>query len=176
MKITISGLPGSGTTTIARILSRRLNLKLISAGEVFRRLASEKGMSIEEFGKYAMENPEIDRLIDKTQKEIGEKEDDVLVEGRLAGWMVKKADLKVWIFADPEVRYLRIAKREKRELDTIRRETILREKVERERYKKFYGIDINNILIYDLLVNSTNFKPDQVCDIIIHTLKIKLKK
>ena len=51
MKITISGLPGSGTTTVAKLLAERLGYKLISAGDVFRKLAMERGMTLEEFSK-----------------------------------------------------------------------------------------------------------------------------
>ncbi len=90
MKITISGPPGSGTTTAAKIVAKKLGLKLISAGDVFRQLAAKKGMTVEEFSQYAEENPEIDRLIDHTQKEMAEKEKDVVVEGRLSGWFIKK--------------------------------------------------------------------------------------
>ncbi|MEM0350886.1 MAG: nucleoside monophosphate kinase, partial [Archaeoglobaceae archaeon] len=97
MKITISGPPGSGKTTVAKILSERLKIKLISAGSIFRQLASERGMSVEEFSKFAEENPEVDLLIDRIQKEVAEREKDAIVEGRLSAWMVKDADLRVLI-------------------------------------------------------------------------------
>lgn len=171
MKITISGPPGSGTTTVAKIVSERLNLKLISAGEVFRQLAAQRGMTIEEFSKYAEQNPEIDTLIDKTQKELAEAEKDAVIEGRLSGWMIKDADLKVWIFADAEIRYSRIAKREKKDIAVVRHETRLREEAEKRRYQKFYSIDIDNWRIYDLIVNSGRFDAETIAEIIITAAK-----
>ena len=50
MQITVSGLPGSGTTTLSRLLSEYYELELISSGEIFRKMAKERGMSLAEFG------------------------------------------------------------------------------------------------------------------------------
>ncbi|MEM1578856.1 MAG: AAA family ATPase [Archaeoglobaceae archaeon] len=171
MKITISGPPGSGKTTIAKILSEKLKIKLISAGSVFRQLAAERGMSLEEFSKFAEGNPEIDLLIDRLQKEMAEKEGDVIVEGRLSGWMIKDANLRIYIFADAEVRYSRIAKREGKEVYIVRQETKLREEIEKRRYQKFYGIDISDWSIYDLIVNSTRISAEKIVDIIMSAVK-----
>lgn len=170
MKITISGLPGSGTTTVARILAKRLNLKLISAGEIFRDLAAKRGMTLVEFGKYAENNPEVDLLIDKTQKELAEKEEDAVVEGRLSGYMVKNPDLKVWLFADAEIRYERIAKREGKDIAVVRGETKKREELERRRYEKFYSINIDDWSIYDLAINSGRFDAEKIVEIILKAL------
>ncbi len=171
MKITISGLPGTGTTTVAKIIAKKLNLKLISAGEIFRELAIKKGMTLEEFSKYAEENPEIDLLIDRTQKELAEKEKDAVIEGRLSGWFIKDADLRVLLFADPEIRYQRIAKRENKDISTVRRETKLREEIEKRRYQKFYNIDIDDWSIYDIIINSGKFSAEKIADIIIKAVE-----
>jgi len=170
MKITISGPPGSGTTTVARLLAEKLGFKLISAGEIFRKLAAEKGMTLEEFSKYAESNPDIDFYIDKLQKEMAEKEDNVVVEGRLSGWMIKNA-FKVWIYASPEVRYRRIAQREGKDLARVKNETKRREELEKRRYKKFYSIDLDDISIYHLAVNSEHFKPEEIVGIILKALE-----
>ncbi|WP_457548744.1 (d)CMP kinase [Archaeoglobus sp.] len=165
-RITVSGLPGSGTTTVAKLLAEKLGWKLISAGEVFRKLAIERGMTLEEFSQFAENNPEIDIYIDKMQRELAEREENVVVEGRLSGWMIKDA-FKVWIYADPEIRYERIARREGIELSRARVETRRREELERRRYKKFYSIDIDDISIYHLAINSGSFKPEEIVEIIL---------
>ncbi|MCX8172493.1 MAG: AAA family ATPase [Archaeoglobaceae archaeon] len=171
MKITISGPPGSGKTTVAKILSEKLKIKLISAGEVFRQLAFERGMNLEDFSKFAESNPDIDILIDKVQREMAEKENDAIVEGRLSAWMIKDADLKVNIFADPEIRYSRIAKREGKDVSTVKRETKLREEIEKRRYQKFYGIDLGDWRIYDLIINSNRISAEKIAEIIYTSLK-----
>ena len=171
MRITISGLPGSGTTTVAKLLAEKLGYKLISAGEVFRRLAIERGMTLEEFSRYADENPEIDLYIDRMQKELAEKEKDVIVEGRLSGWMIKDA-FKVWIYADPEVRYERIAKREGIEIGRARVETKRREEIEKRRYQKYYSIDLEDLSVYHIAINSGKFKPEEIVEIILKALEL----
>jgi cytidylate kinase len=173
MKVTISGPPGSGTTTVAKVLAEKLNLPLISAGELFRKLARERGLTVEEFGRYADSNPEIDLLIDRTQKEEADKLSSCIVEGRLSGWMVNNATLKVFIFAPDEVRYSRIAKREKKSFEMAKDETTRRENVEKERYMKYYSIDFDRIDIYDLILNSASFKPEEIAELIIKALELK---
>ena len=42
MIITISGSPGTGTTTLARALSVQFGLLWVNSGELFRKIASEK--------------------------------------------------------------------------------------------------------------------------------------
>ncbi len=171
MKITVSGLPGSGTTTVARLLAERLGWKLISAGEVFRRLAMERGMTLEEFSQYAEENPDIDIYIDRMQRELAEREENVIVEGRLSGWMIKNA-FKVWLYADPDIRYERIAKREGIDLSRARVETKRREELEKRRYKKFYSIDLDDISIYHIAVNSGKFEPEEIVEIILKAFEL----
>ena len=58
--ITISGPPGSGTTTISKLLSKRLKLPHVYAGEIFRKEAEKKGMTLSDFSKYCKS---IQRLI-----------------------------------------------------------------------------------------------------------------
>lgn len=171
MRITISGPPGSGTTTVAKKLSEKLGYPVISAGEVFRKLAKEHGMSLEEFSKYAESNPEIDNLIDKKQREEALKYENVIVEGRLSGWMVP-ANLKVWIYCDREIRVQRIARRENKPVEVVRRETELREELEKRRYIKFYGINIEDRSLYHLMINSARFNADQIAEIILKTVEL----
>lgn len=170
MRVTISGPPGSGTTTVARILAEKLNFELISAGEVFRRMAREKKMSLAEFSRLADANPEIDLEIDRYQKELAEKSDNVVVEGRLSGWIVN-ADLKVWLFASEDIRVERIAKREKKSIDEAKKETRERERIEKRRYEKYYGINIDDWTIYHLVINSGYFTPEEIVEIIIKAIE-----
>ena len=171
MRITISGPPGSGTTTVAKKLAERLGFKFISAGEVFRQLAMERGMTLEEFSKLAEKDMSIDNLVDKKQKELALKYEDVIVEGRLSGWMVD-AELKIWIYCNRDIRYERIAKREEKPIEVVRRETKLREESEKSRYLKIYGIDVEDKEIYHLMINSGRFDADQIVEIILKAVEL----
>jgi len=101
MLLTISGLPGSGTTTVGKLLAEHYSVEMISAGDVFRGLAKERGVTLAEFGRLAESNPSIDVEIDKRQSDIANSSDNLILEGRLAGQMAKKA-LKIWIKAPLE--------------------------------------------------------------------------
>ncbi|QYZ79078.1 cytidylate kinase [Methanofollis formosanus] len=154
MRITISGPPGSGTTSLARYLAEKHGLRVISAGEMFRALASERGMSLAEFGKLAESDAAVDKLIDARQKETAEAEDNIVAEGRLSGWMVSNADLKIWLSASFECRTTRISSRDGEGEDDARRHTEERQVCERGRYLSYYGIDIDDFSVYDLVLSS----------------------
>ena len=62
-------------------------MEIISAGEVFRTLAKERGMTLAEFGELAEKDDSIDVQIDKRQQEIAATRDNIILEGRLAGHM-----------------------------------------------------------------------------------------
>jgi cytidylate kinase len=159
MRITVSGLPGSGTTSLSRYLAERQGFSLISAGEVFRQLAKEHNMELAEFGRLAEENPSYDKMIDERQKEIARQRDNVIIEGRLSGWMVPDADLKIWLFAPIDCRIKRIVFRDQiADEDTARKVTLERERCEAGRYESYYSIDIDDLSIYQLILNSEHWK------------------
>ncbi len=137
MIVTLSGLPGSGKTSVARELIARYGFTMVSAGEQFRKLAQERGMSLEEFGALAKRDSSIDLAIDQRQKELAAKYDMALVEGRLAGHTID-AELKIWLKTTPLVRAQRVAKRESISVEKALEDNEAREQVEATRYKEFY--------------------------------------
>ncbi len=163
MRITVSGLPGSGTTSLARHLATIHGFELISAGEVFRQMAAERDMSVAEFGALAEKDQSIDILIDERQKKLASERDNVIIEGRLSGWMVPGADLKVWLMAPLSVRVERILARDAvNDLEMAKKLTVEREKCESLRYKTYYGIDIRDLSQYHLVLNSAYWGVEQI--------------
>ena len=165
MVITVSGLHGSGTSTQARRLAKALGLRYVSAGLLFRRIAEERGLTLEELSRLAEENPELDRMIDERTREEARR-GGVVIDAALAGWMAGDADLKIFLTAPLEERVRRIARREGLSLEEAMRETLKREQSERERFKRYYGIDINDLSIYDVVLNTALFKPDATARIL----------
>ncbi|WP_295116262.1 (d)CMP kinase [uncultured Methanobrevibacter sp.] len=172
MIITIGGLAGTGTTTTAELLSEKLNIPYISAGFVFREMAAERGMSVLEFSKFAEGNDDIDKEIDRRQAEKAKSSDNLIIEGRLSAFFVDNADLKLWLVTPFDVRSQRIAEREDKSVDVAKDEIIIREKSEALRYMEIHNIDISNMDIYDLIINTDTFNPENVSEIIIQTLKV----
>jgi len=158
MRITVSGLPGSGTTSLSRYLAQHHNFTMISAGEVFRECAQKHNMELAEFGRLAEQDPTFDKMIDVRQKEIAEEKDNLIVEGRLSGWMVEKADLKIWLFAPINCRIDRIVYRDQiADDETAKKITLERERCEAGRYSAYYNIDINDLSIYHIILNSEHW-------------------
>ncbi|AKB12896.1 MAG: (d)CMP kinase [Methanosarcina thermophila] len=169
MRITVSGLPGSGTTTISRLLAEYYELELISSGEVFRKIAKEKGISLAEFGAMAEKDPSIDLAIDKNQRAVIHSQENLILESRLAGHMAKDVPnvLKIWIKAPLHVRVKRILKREKASsFDEELKKTVEREKSEALRYMNYYNIDISDLSIYDIIIDSEKWNQYQIFDIL----------
>jgi CMP/dCMP kinase len=158
MRITVSGLPGTGTTSLSRYLAERYGYTMISAGEVFRQLAKEHTMELAAFGRLAEEDPAFDRMIDTRQKEIAQERDNIIVEGRLSGWMVEDADLKIWLYAPIGCRIKRIAFRDQvTDEKAAEQLTLEREQCEAGRYQSYYSINISDLSIYHLVLNSQHW-------------------
>ena len=171
MIITIGGLAGTGTTTATQLLSEKMGIDYISAGYVFREMAREHNMSVLEFSAFAEGNDDIDKEIDKRQAELAKSADNLIVEGRLSAYFVE-ADLKLWLVTPFDSRSSRIAERESKSVDVASEEIISREKSEALRYKDIHNIDISNMSIYDLIINTGTFDPEKVSEIILTTLKV----
>ena len=171
MIITIGGLAGTGTTTATQLLSEKMGIDYISAGYVFREMAREHNMSVLEFSAFAEGNDDIDKEIDKRQAELAKSADNLIVEGRLSAYFVE-ADLKLWLVTPFDVRSSRIAERESKSVEVAREEIITRENSEALRYMDIHNIDIKNMDIYDLIINTGTFNPEKVLEIILTTLKV----
>ncbi|WP_458403041.1 (d)CMP kinase [Methanobrevibacter sp.] len=172
MIITLGGLAGTGTSTTAELLSEKLNIPFISAGSVFREMAAEKGMSVLEFSEFAEGNDDIDKEIDRRQALKAKQAENLIVEGRLSAYFVDNADLKLWLVTPFDVRSKRIAERESKTVEVAKSEINIREKSEALRYMEIHNIDISNMEIYDLIINSGTFDPESLSEIIIQTLKV----
>ena len=167
--ITISGSPGSGKTTAAKLLAEKLKLKYVYSGDIFREMAKKHKMSLEEFGKYCEKHREIDQQLDDYQLKILTK-GNVIVEGRISGWIAHKNNIpavKVLIDTDIETRVGRILKREKGKANKRKKEILTREKSETTRYKKYYNIDLKDKSIYDIVIDSGDKTPNEIVDIIV---------
>ncbi len=174
MRITISGPPGSGKTTACNRLSEILGLKAVVFGKIFRELAAEKHLSLLEFGQLAEKDPSIDEAIDAKILEIARENENIILESRLSAYMLSRNSIpafKIYLGASPEVRMSRIGVREGQTLEDAKKETIERQASEAKRYMMYYNIDINDMSVYDLVVNTDELDPDGVIDTILKAIE-----
>ena len=174
--IAVSGPHGSGKSTAAHKVAEVLGYEYIAAGKLFREMASKEGLNLEEYSKKAEENEEIDRYIDDRTLEIDKNSDNVVIDAQLGGWILKDiADLIIYVTAPFETRVERIAKRDNKTIEEVRVETITREESEKKRYKALYNIDVSDLSIYDIIINSLKFNASDCVQIIIEAYNKYIK-
>jgi cytidylate kinase len=171
LKIAVSGKSGCGNTTVSKIVAEQLGLLFINF--TFRSLAEEKDISLEEVLALAAKDDWWDKEVDRCQLELARKDDGCVLGSRLAIWMLKEADLKIYLRAKPEVRAARIFQREGGDLEDIAAFTAERDRQDRERYQRIYGIDNDDYSFADIVIDTDTIDPLQIAELIKNDLTEK---
>ncbi len=184
MIISLSGTPGSGKTTVAKIIAKKLGLQFYSLGELVGKEAIKLGLKTQEFYRQdtiTVDGKEIslDRYLDKLQEDLGSKEDNFIIDSRL-GFHFIPGSIKIFIYADSLTGAQRIFHEKRKDekvyqsVEETRKEIEERMKTEKRRYKGKYGIkDFHDPKNYDLFLNSSTMPIDTVVDVIIKKIKQK---
>lgn len=179
MIITISGTPGSGKSTVAKILAKKLKLKHYSTGDFMREMAKKRKITLEEIGELAKTDPTIDQGLDQRQIQLGKKEDNFIIDGRLSFHFIPHS-IKIFIDVDLQEGARRILndinsglrkEEQAKNIQEMVKKTIDRKKSETERYQKYYHLDPNEKKNYDLVLDSTNMVAEKVAEKIIKFIK-----
>jgi CMP/dCMP kinase len=187
MIITISGNPGSGKSTVAKILVEKLKAERVYAGGIMREMASEKSIALEEFQKLTKDDINIDKEIDQRAsekaKEYEQQGKNVVVEGRTQFIFLPESK-KVYVYVEPKIGAERIFKDlQNQEVAAVRNQKVAtsveetlklteeREKGDAQRYIKFYGTDHRKLENYDLIINSSEITAEEVANKIIEFIQ-----
>lgn len=162
--ITVGGLPGTGTSTLSKLLEAELRVPYHYAGAIFREEAKRRGLTLAEFGALCQKDPAIDEALDDRQ--IGLlRRGNLILEGRLSGWLAHRHKIpafKIWVACEPAERIRRIVLRDGGDPDTQQKLTESREASEADRYLRYYGADLTDLSRYDLVLDSTRLTPEQL--------------
>jgi len=160
--IAVSGLHGAGRSTQAKMIASAFNLRYVSAGNLFREYCKRESLDLAEASEKLKNDPKLDNYIDSRTREEALK-GAVVLEGDLAAWMAGElADVKIFLTASDDVRFKRLAKREGKSIEEVAEETLRREANDRLRYSRFYGIEFQNLSIYDIVLNTDRLPADSV--------------
>jgi CMP/dCMP kinase len=174
LTLTVGGLAGTGTSTLCRVLADRLALPYAYAGGIFREEAARRGLSLAEFNALCQADPSVDRSLDDRQVELLER-GGLILEGRMAGWLAHHhgiAATRVWVTCDEDERIRRITERDGEDPEVQRARTRERERSELERFRRYYGADLADLSVYDLVLDSTDASPDDLADTVQAVLSL----
>lgn len=152
--VTVDGKSAAGKGTLADFIAEKLGVKHFSASDVFYQIADERGIEDHELSEEA--EKEVDLAVDRKTLERA-LDQDCVIDSRIASWVLgDHANLKIKLVADLEERARRLADRE--EISQEKAEQIVRKRDSEDsrRYKEYYGIDLDNEEIYDVVIDNTD--------------------
>lgn len=171
LHITVSGHPGSGTSTLVKALMDRFGWTALNGGDVFRGEAKRRGMSLADFGRLCQEELDVDRSLDALLKERMQSNDaSNIVESRLAGWWAFKLDLpclRIWLDVDDEERARRVVNREGIQLSEALAANASRSKVDGERFMELYGLVPEDTEPYTHVISASNLNADEILEAVV---------
>jgi cytidylate kinase len=169
LKIAISGRSGCGNTTISRMVADDLGLRFINF--TFRSLAQEHGLDFNKMLELAEIDDFWDKELDKKQLMLAREEGGCVLGSRLAIWMLKEADIKIYLNASPEIRAQRIVKREGGCHEEVAAFTADRDRHDHGRYLRIYNIDTDDYSFADLIIETGLYTPQEIVDMIMKKIQ-----
>ena len=161
--ITIAGRPGSGKSSTSRLVAKELGYEHFSSGDLFRAIGRERGIDVHQTNLAAEQEKAIDELVDQRLREIGETQEEVVIDSRLA-WHWIPASFKVYLDLDLTIAAERIlanidparAENEHIPEDPAVYAQALQHRLDSEarRYKAWYDADPYDVTNYDLVIDT----------------------
>ncbi len=164
----MSGGAGVGKSAALDKLAK-LGCQVKSAGGYFRQIFRESGYSdFTEFEESTENDSSVDTQVDERSERFFRGRGKRALDGRLSWRALKRGrhTLRILLVCNDEVRFWRVASREKISFAKAKRQTLAREASIARRYKRFYKIrnwaDPDH---YDLIINTTYLTVNQTVEI-----------
>lgn len=174
--ITIAGVPGSGKSSTADNVAKALGFKRFSSGDFMRKIAMDRGISLNELSAQAETDESIDVSIDNEVRNAGTGE-KLVIDSRLAFHWIPNS-FKVFLDLPLEISKERILNNLKHnklrqqsegiaDIDEIYKKITERLESEKKRYKELYSIDHTDKSNFDLVVDTNKNNLEEVVEIIL---------
>ncbi len=181
MVLCISGMAGTGKSTVSKKIAGKYGLKYYSGGDALKALAAEKGYQVSGRGfwespeglmflKEREENSKFDKAVDEKLLEYA-KEGDVLLDSWTMPWLVKSG-FKVWLLASLEKRAERIAKRDR--ITVAVAQQMLKEKEAKTKaiYQQLYGFNLGeDFKPFDLILDTDSLNSEEVFQVLCNVIE-----
>lgn len=169
-RISLTGDLGSGKSTIAQVLSREYNAKIISGGHVQRELATKMGLTIEQFNVFMEKDRSYDKKLDDMLASYDSVSGNFIFDSRMSWFFIPSA-VSFYLKVEPREAARRVyAARRGDETYSTEEEALTcllsRRASETKRYLEYYGQNITDMSNYDFVVDTTDKSPLEVCEII----------
>lgn len=183
MIISISGKVGSGKTSMANILAKKLKMKRYHMGQIRREMARKKGITIQEYNKLGEKSNETDIEVENYVEKLGKEKDNFIIESRTAFHFIPHS-IKIFLDVSDEEGAKRIFNESKEALKKrneplyktikeVKKVNSERMKSDAKRYKKYYGINWADPNNFDFVLDTTNLNVEQVTQIVLGYIKAK---
>jgi len=174
MKITVSGTPGSGKSSVSKLLAKELGYRHYSMGDFQRELAKEHNLTIHEMGKLEATDKKYDLMVDDKQRKLGVTETNFVLDSWLAPKFIPDS-FKIYLDAKTDTRVKRRLKQGRDEehfdkFEAARSNMLDRESVNKERWIRYYSYDYTDLNNYDLVIDTTEISIEQAVEKIQKTL------
>ena len=175
VKITISGHPGSGISTLVNGLCKYFSWESLNGGEIFRDEANRRNLTLSEFGDLCASDFSVDKSLDDILKENMLKNDGPeVIESRLSGWWAYKLNLdcvRLWVDVNDKVRAERVVEREGISLENALSQNAKRSEKDLARYLELYGLSPQDKEPYSHIIDASEINADEVLTKVIQILE-----
>ena len=170
--ICISGMTGSGKSTVAKKLADKYGLGYFSGGNALKALAQKEGYTSDvrgwwetseglNFLKQRMGNPTFDKKIDEKLLELA-AEGNVVLDSWTIPWLLNEG-FKVWLEASPQVRAKRLVTRDSISIEEALKALNEKDEQTRQIYKGLYGFDLGyDLSPFNIVLATDELEPDEV--------------
>lgn len=175
MIITISGMPGSGKSTVGRLIAQHLGYHFYSMGDLRGKMATERGMTIDELNELGKTEDWTDRDVDEYQTKLGKTEDNFVIDSWAGFYFIPHA-FKVFLDVDPVVAGERVFKNQRPDEPPVAspieaRAMLTKRLAETDaRFQKYYGFSCQDRSRFDLVIDTTTQSPEATIKTILDAL------